>query len=367
MKIAIVQGNYVVADFDYNFKKISAAIGAHKDADLIVFSELCITGYYPYDLLTYPQLIREQNQVIEKIKRLTAELQLAVVIGVAAQIKSLKKFCNSALLIDSGKVVYTYHKQLIPGYSVFDETRHFIAGENNQLTFTFKGDIIALLICEDIWYDNHQGYRYNPVEQLAEEVNLVVVLNASPSMLDKFAQRLAIVSQIACQVRAPVLYSSQVGGYDALVYDGASFVCNAKGQLVRLAKSFQEDVLRVDSLHLPEKVLTYHYRDTPWAFILEQLQCGLYDYVHTCGFQGVVVGCSGGIDSALTLAIAVLALGKANVKAITMPSVYSSQGSLDDSLTLCRNLGVKLFTRAIQEEFLQSCKNFTQAFGKEPE
>lgn len=365
MKIAIVQLNYIIADCAYNFSKIGEAIRAHSRADLIVFSELCITGYYPGDLLTYPQLIREQNQVIAKIKQLTAELNLAVIIGAVTEIDGLKKFHNSALVIDSGKIVYVYHKQLIPSYSVFDETRHFIAGRHNQPTFDFKGNTIALLICEDIWYDNHQGYGCNP-RQLPEPVDLVIVINASPSMFGKFAQRLEIVSQMASRLRVPVLYGSQVGGYDELVYDGAGFVCDAGGQLIALADSFQEDALHVDLSCLPEKTLTYSYMDISWALVLRQLQCGLYDYVHKSGFQGIVVGCSGGIDSALTLAIAVLALGKDQVNAITMPSVYSSQGSVDDSIVLCHNLGIALFKRDIAQEFLLSCENFTTAFGKEP-
>ena len=208
---------------------------------------------------------------------------------------------------------------------------------------------------------------HNPVDDLPAGVDLLIVLNASPSVSGKFEQRKVIVGRIARKLQAPVIYASQVGGYDELVYDGSSFVCNAQGRLIALAAGFTEDVLQIDLLHLPDKDLHYYYADKPYAFMLKQLICGLYDYVHKCGFQGVVVGCSGGIDSALTLAIAVLALGKGNVSAITMPSVYSSPGSVDDSVVLCRNLGIKLFTRAIKREFLQTCADFTKAFGKVPE
>ncbi len=366
MKIAAVQLNYIVADFDYNFTQISQAIKTHQEADLIVFSELCIIGYYPYDLLTYPEIIEKQHEIVERIKALSAELNTAVVIGVATPIPGLKKFYNSALVIAHGAVVYTYHKQLIPGYGVFDETRHFISGENAQLSFVLKGKKLAILICEDIWYNNHQGYLKNPVDGLPDSLDALIVLNASPSMLGKFQQRLDIVSRIAKQIQAPIIYSSQVGGYDELVYDGASFVCNTEGALIALAQSFKEGSLSSDLNNLSETMISPPYENKPQELILQQLICGLRDYVHKCGFRGAVVGSSGGIDSALTLAIATLSLGKCNVKAITMPSIYSSKGSIDDSVVLCQNLGIELFTRDINDEFLLTCENFTKAFGREP-
>ncbi|WP_116964176.1 NAD+ synthase [Fastidiosibacter lacustris] len=366
MKISIVQLNYVIADFDYNFEKISKAIYTHKDSDLIVFSELCITGYYPYDLLTYPEIIDRQNEVIQRIKDLTKKLQVAVIIGAATTVSALKKFHNSALVIDKGELVFSYHKQLIPSYGVFDEARHFIPAKNNPV-FSFKGQSIALLVCEDIWYDNHQGYDYNPIDALSSiGLDVTIVLNASPSMLGKFRQRQRIVSNIANKLKSPIIYSSQVGGYDELVYDGASFICNKKGELIALAKHFEEDVISVDLANLPSTILPYPYQNQPYALVLKQLTCGLYDYVHKCGFKGVVVGSSGGIDSALTLAIATLALGKENVKAITMPSAYSSAGSVDDSVKLCHNLEIELFIREIKEEFLLTCQNFEKAFGHLP-
>ncbi|WHN66071.1 NAD+ synthase [Cysteiniphilum sp. QT6929] len=366
MKISVVQLNYTIADFTYNFEKISRAMHEHKAADLIVFSELCISGYYPYDLLTYDEVINRQNQIIDKIKTLTKTLDTAVVIGAATAIAGLKKFHNSALVIAEGEIVHCYHKQLIPSYGVFDETRHFIAGQNNKLSFKFKGQHLAILICEDIWYDNHQGYLINPIDDLPQNLDALIVLNASPSMFGKFEQRLQIAKNITKKIQAPVIYSSQVGGYDELIYDGASFVCNAKSELMALADSFKEGSFSIDLERLPQAILNAPYQDNPQAFVLQQLICGLKDYVHKCGFKGVVVGSSGGIDSALTLAIATLSLGEDNVKAITMPSVYSSEGSVSDSVELCQNLGIELFTREIKEEFLLTCRNFSKAFGTEP-
>lgn len=366
MKISVIQLNYTVADFTDNFAKIANAMHKHKTSDLIVFSELCITGYYPYDLLTYPQLVSEQNTVIEQIKELTLAVNVAVVIGVATAIDGLKKFHNSALVIAQGEIIYCYHKQLIPSYGVFDETRHFISGQNKQLSFTLNGKHLALLICEDIWYDNHQGYLKNPVDELPQDLDALIVLNASPSMLGKFQQRLHIAQNITKKIQAPVIYSSQVGGYDELIYDGASFACNAKSELIALADSFKEASFSIDLACLPQVTLKAPYQYNPQELALQQLICGLKDYVHKCGFKGVVVGSSGGIDSALTLAIAVLSLGKEHVKAITMPSVYSSEGSVSDSVALCQKLGIELFTREIKDEFLLTCENFAKAFGTEP-
>ena len=366
MKISVVQLNYTVADFTHNFEKISRAMHEHKAADLIVFSELCITGYYPYDLLTYDEVINRQNQIIDALITLTKTLDIAVIIGAATAVKGLKKFHNSALVIAEGEIIHCYHKQLIPSYGVFDETRHFIAGQNKNRSFNFKGQHLAILICEDIWCDNHQGYLTNPIDDLPQNLNALIVLNASPSMFGKFEQRLQIAKNIIRKIKAPVIYSSQVGGYDELVYDGASFVCNANSELIALADSFKEGSFSIDIECLPQAILKAPYQDNPQAFVLQQLICGLKDYVHKCGFKGVVVGSSGGIDSALTLAIATLSLGKDNVKAITMPSVYSSEGSVSDSVELCQNLGVELFTREIKEEFLLTCRNFSKAFGTEP-
>ena len=366
MKIFIVQLNYRIADFTYNFNKISKAIFKYRNGDLIIFSELCITGYYPYDLLTYPEVITAQNNVVKDIKKLTFDLNVAVVIGVATIIPGFKKLHNSALVIDRGEVVYCYHKQLIPSYGVFDETRHFVAGKNSTLRFKIKNKNFAILICEDIWYQDKQGYFKNPIESLPNSLDALIVLNASPSTLGKFEKRLDTVSSIAKRIKAPVIYSSQVGGYDELVYDGASFVCNAKADLIAVAQSFKESSLSIDLDNLTDIKLNSTYKGQPEAFVLHQLICGLRDYVHKCGFKGVVVGSSGGIDSALTLAISVLALGKVNVKAITMPSFYSSQGSVDDSVLLCQNLGIDLFTREIKDDFLLTCINFKKAFGYEP-
>lgn len=365
MKITVIQRNYIIADLDYNFAKIRQAIIDHQAADLIVFSELCLIGYYPHDLLLYEELLEKQNLLITKIQKLTEQYQNAVVIGVASAVPKVKKFHNSALVIDRGTLIFKYDKKLIPGYSVFDETRHFIPGESYPI-FKFKDRRFAVFICEDIWFGNHQGYLRNPVESLInQKIEAVITINASPSMLGKFTQRLEIARKIARMAHAPVVYATQVGGYDELVYDGASFIVDQNEKLIALAPSFAEGDITVNLDALPQKVLPLPYPSRE-AMILQQLLLGLKDYVHKCGFQGIVVGSSGGIDSALTLAIATLALGKENVRAITMPSPFSSIGSVEDSKALCQNLGISLYTRPISAEFQQSCRDFESTFGRPP-
>lgn len=369
MRISIIQLNYKIADFSYNFNKMSIAIHKYHKSDLIVFSELCITGYYPYDLLLYPQIFIEQNKIINKIKDLTRILNTAVVIGVATHaLYTEKKFYNSALIIQHGEVVHHYNKQLIPNYGVFDETRHFIPGRDFYPEFNLNGKSLAILICEDIWYENKQGYLKNPIDNLSTGLDALIIINASPSSVGKFKTRLNRVKKIIQKINAPVIYSSQVGGYDELVYDGASFVCNQRLELVALADSFKEASLSIDLNKLPKKILRapYSYQGGIDTMILHQLMCGLKDYVYKCGFKGVIVGSSGGIDSALTLTIATLSLGKENVKAITMPSIYSSKKSVSDSIKLCQNLDIKLIEYEIKDEFLLACKNFEKVFRSKP-
>ena len=366
MKIAAIQLNYTVGDFEYNYQKIKKAIIDNQKADLLIFSELSIIGYYPYDLLTYPHVVEKHNEIVQQIKQLTKIYDVAVVVGALSIVDFIKKFHNSALVIHKGEIIHQYHKQLIPSYGIFDEARNFVSGENSALVFTFKQYRFAVLICEDIWFDNHQAYLTNPVDDLAiHEIDALITLNASPSMIDKYEQRKEITSGIAKKIQAPVVYVNQVGGYDEVIYDGASFVVNQKGQIIAQAKSFEEDEFCVDLASLPIEICDRPYSDVN-QLILSQLILGLQDYLAKCGFKGVVIGSSGGIDSALTIAIATLALGKDYVKAITMPSLYSSLGSVDDSIKLCQNLGVELFTREIKAEYLQTCERFEKAFRCKP-
>ena len=262
--------------------------------------------------------------------------------------------------------MHTYHKHLLPVYNIFDEARHFEAGQTSPI-FEFQGKKFGVLICEDLWAEFEDHYHASPVSYFeSEKVEAVFVLNGSPSNIGKFEERQNIVSDLAKKIQAPVVYVNQVGGNDEIVYDGASFVCDGGGAMKHLLPSFEESVQCVDLEALSLKEACNNPYQDVYHLYFEQLKIGLQDYVQKCGFKGIVLGSSGGIDSALTLAIAKYALGAENVVGITMPSVYSSAGSVDDSVKLCENLGVKLFTRPIAEDYQLSCREFEKAFGEQP-
>ena len=368
MNVVIAQLNYTVGDFESNYKKIKSEMWKYKSkADLIVFSELCISGYYPFDLLLREDFQLAQEQIIERLKSDTLEFNISILIG--ASVRNLgagKKLYNSALLISEGKIIFTYHKHLLPVYNIYDEARHFERGQKSPI-FQFKGKKYAVLICEDIWATYQRLYHDSPEEFiLGSKVEAVFILNGSPSNIGKMKDRFQIVCDLSVNLEVPCIYSNQVGGNDEIVYDGSSFITDNKGAVKKLLPKFKEcsELVNLKKLNYLENYRHLNQEDH-YTIIYNQLILGLKDYVVKSGFKGVVVGSSGGIDSALTLAIAVHALGADNVNAITMPSIYSSVGSINDSIELCRNLGIKLFERGIGEEYVRSCKDFLNVFGKE--
>ena len=242
-------------------------------------------------------------------------------------------------------------------YNIHDEARHFEPGISSPI-FSLNGKKYAVLICEDIWHTEQSYNQNNPIEQCLDvDLSGVFVLNASPSNIGKLAKRQDVVSYLAQKIKAPVAYINQVGGNDEIVFDGASFIADEKGHLMSQAKIFEEDDLTLE-FPIKSKVISEIKPPSYGLFLFEQLKLGLRDYIHICGFKSIVVGCSGGIDSALVLAVAKYAIGAENVYAITMPSAFSSEGSVSDSVDLCRNLGIKLYTRPISDDFDLSCRHF---------
>jgi NAD+ synthase (glutamine-hydrolysing) len=260
-----------------------------------------------------------------------------------------KRLQNSLLVLQDGELRLRYAKQLLPTYGIFDERRHFEPGPDEAPVLSLGDLRIGFMICEDGWNEDGQLYQVNPFRRLAEaKPDLLVSINASPSNVGKREQRHELFTAACRRHGLRLLYVNQVGGHDSLVFDGASFAVTAQGGVVFEAERFVEDVrtLRlVGDVFLDREgralapVLAAGL-PTP-EFYRRQIALGLRDYARRCGFQRVVVGCSGGIDSALTLALAVEALGAPQVTAITMPSRFSSSGSVSDSVTLCRNLGLR--------------------------
>lgn len=372
MKIVMAQCNFTVGDFSGNKQKLlDAAWRFGHEHDLIVFSELCVSGYYPMDLVHQPGFMRAQEEAIEAIREATKMFKAAVVIGFIDENHwSGKPYHNGLMVIAKGINQFVYHKRLLPTYNIFDEARHFEPG-NLPGMFMLNDKRIGFAICEDLWNDEEDAeYAAMPIKLLArEKPDVVISINASPSNLNKHPERLARFKKLCAKYRLPLVYVNQVGGNDEIVFDGNSFVCDATGT-VRVQMPAFEEAFATVSMESTQDLEQRPNAEEPAlsesAFCYQQILTGLRDYVAKCGFRKVVVGSSGGIDSAITLALAVDALGAENVAAITMPSRYSSEGSVNDSVALCQNLGIKLHCAPIERQFEQAIKDFTEAFGETP-
>ena len=351
MKIALAQINPTVGDFTGNLAKIVAASQrtAGSGARLTVFSELVICGYPPADLLDKPSFLDRCASAVEELRNATASLPTAILVGVAlpAPEGSGKRAVNAAVLLDKGQVLLEQHKMLLPFYDVFDEQRYF-SPATGQRVVEFEGERLAITICEDAWNDKnfwpHRLYPVDPVENLIRQRPTVLLnISASPFWHGKRQVRQRMLASISHRHKVPVFICNQVGGNDSLIFDGSSFALAADGTLLAQAASFGEDIVMADSATPTGKPLSLVPEDsaeeTEAAY--QALVLGTRDYVHKTGFRKVVIGLSGGIDSALVAAIAVDALGQENVLGIGMPSQYSSTGSIDDSRRLAANLGIR--------------------------
>jgi len=374
LKLAIAQINYTVGDFAGNtaaiISRMNQAAGA--SADLVVFSELSVCGYYPGDLLEDSAFLNRLSDALDEIKSASRQhSNLVTVLGtVRRNAGPGKPLYNALLAIKNGEIVAEYYKQLLPTYGIFDERRHFEPGPEGACILDVAGHKIGFIVCEDGWNDEGHDYKVNPFDALRNaHPDLVVSINASPSDIGKRKQRHALFGNAAANNKLPLLYVNQVGGQDQLVFDGASFAVSPAQGIAFEAERFREDfqvigfasgrfvALDGSTLPVPNSVDL----SAP-DFARRQIVLGLQDYACRCGFTKVVVGSSGGIDSALTIALAAEALGAENVIGITMPSVYSSEGSVSDSVELCNTLGVKLYTHPILDLVKQYGAGFEQAF-----
>jgi len=361
MKIALGQINPTVGDFCGNAAKmISYARQAReKDAALILFPELAICGYPPRDLVEKPSFVTENGEALARIAKEAREISIICGLVTPAKSDTGKSVMNSAALLRDGRVEFMQSKMLLPTYDVFDEDRYF-APARTQKVFSFNGSKLALTICEDAWNDKHfwqkRLYNIDPVEELVHAGgNLVLNISASPFTTHKRDLRQKMLQAIAADFKVPVVMCNQVGGNDSLIFDGSSLVIGPDGRVLAQAKSFEEDLVFFDT-----ETLKGDLHEQPQSVEAEAyaaLVLGTRDYVRKCGFKNAVVGLSGGIDSALTAAIGVDALGKENVTGVSMPGPYSSQGSKDDARQLAANLGIRYEVIPITSVF----KEFRQA------
>lgn len=369
MRIFVAQLNPIIGDLEGNTQKIIQALNRARDkaADIVLFPELALCGYPPEDLLLHPSFIDAQVKYLEKIVH--ASSGLMVVVGLVRRDTSdgEKPIFNSAAVICDGKLLGFEDKHLLPTYDVFDERRYFEPGRKTDV-WEFKGKKIAVLICEDIWqhagYVGYTQYARDPVMELVPlKPDLVLNLSASPYQFQKPDVRVKVCSKCAKTLHCPVILCCQVGGNDQLVFDGYSLHVDEKGSLRQVAKGFEEDDMIVD---LDAAACPSSFTYDPIKDLYQALVLGVRDYFHKSGFKKGCLGLSGGIDSALVACIAVDALGKENVLGVTMPSRYSSTGSVSDSEALSRNLGIQMLEIPIEgpfQNFLDLLNPFFQGKG----
>jgi NAD+ synthase (glutamine-hydrolysing) len=375
MKVALVQLNYIIGDFEGNAQKMIANIqNAKKEgADLVVFSELSVTGYYPHDLLEKKEFIQKAEETVKKI---AAECKgIAAIIGTPRINESErgKKLFNSALFLADGKVQSAHNKTLLPTYDIFDEYRHFEPNRDFEVV-EYKGEKIAITICEDLWdeqptaneFGKDKLYQVSPMEEISKlNPDFMVNISASPFSYNQESWRKDILISKAKRYGLPIFYVNQTGAQTELVFDGGSVYIDEQGEIIKELNYFEEDFLMVDTKEPGGKLLQQETNTI--EKIHDALVLGIRDYFGKMGFKQATLGLSGGIDSAVTAVLAVRALGAENVRVLLMPSKYSSGHSVDDAKQLAENLGIQYDIVKIQSAVDEFEKELAPLFeGTEP-
>jgi NAD+ synthase (glutamine-hydrolysing) len=374
MKIALAQFNPTVGDFEGNAARILslASQAKHRGAELAVFSELCLCGYLPLDLLERPAFI-ERN--LETLTQVAAQMPIPAIVGYAGRVdqevhRAGKSIANKAALISEGRVVFEQSKMLLPTYDVFDESRYFQPGDKHYV-YGLGREQLGITVCEDAWNDKtfwaKPLYARDPVSELvAQGTSVLINISASPYTIDKRSLRHEMLRSIALRHNRPVIYVNQVGGDDSLIFDGASMAITAQGEIAAQAKAFDEDLVLFDTV--TERGEIHEQPANEIAYAHQALVTGTRDYVRKCGFSKTMVGLSGGVDSAVVASIAVAALGTSNVLGVSMPGPYSSEGSKTDAKCLAHNLGIEFLTIPIGPVFDAYIAALTPVFsGRKPD
>ncbi|ULQ51127.1 NAD+ synthase [Flavihumibacter fluvii] len=394
MKIALAQQNYHIGNFAANTQKIIAAIhkAEREGADLVVFSELSVCGYPPRDFLEFEDFIHQCYAAIDQIKAHTQSIGVIVGAPQRNPVPEGKDLFNAAWLLYEGEVKAVAHKTCLPTYDVFDEYRYFEPGYTWDIV-PFKGRRIALTICEDIWaLSENPLYRICPMNELMKQrPDLMVNISASPFDYDHDEDRKEIIRANVLEYGLPMVYCNCVGSQTEIVFDGGSVVYDANGEMVKELKYFEEDFaivdidgsyitasgatpairkfdkeMRVSKISDPDKIIDYLVAENNIAQIYCALVLGIRDYFSKMGFSKAILGSSGGIDSAVTLALACDALGAENVRAILMPSQYSTTHSVTDAEQLSRNLGNPYDIIAIKPVYDAFIQSLAPIFGDLP-
>jgi NAD+ synthase/NAD+ synthase (glutamine-hydrolysing) len=371
VKIALGQINPTVGDFAGNAAKIIAFAEDAKSrgAGLILFPELSVCGYPPRDLVERTSFVVHNREAAERIAAETRGIAVICGLVTPAHAETGKSAMNSAALLMDGGIKFVQSKMLLPTYDVFDEMRNF-APARSQSLLPFCGKQMALTICEDAWNDKHfwdrRLYSFDPVEALVQAGgNFVLNISASPFWAGKREFRREMLATIARNDHVPVAFVNQVGGFDSLLFDGSSMVFDRRGNVIAQGNSFEEDLVIFDSDSLTGEI--HEQIEGEEASIYSGLVLGTRDYVRKCGFRQAIIGLSGGIDSALTAAIAAEAVGPENVIGVGMPGPYSSAGSIADARTLAANLGIRFEILPISDIFEGYRKVLREVFEGHPE
>jgi NAD+ synthase (glutamine-hydrolysing) len=392
MKIALVQINPIIGDFSYNSAKIIswANKARKKGCDLAIFSELALCGYPPQDLLEQPAFIADHNKALQDL--INGISGIGIICGHLEKHTddTGKLLHNSASVIENGKILFTAQKRLLPTYDVFDEARYFEPGKRSQ-SYLYKGMTMGITVCEDIWNDKgsfpQKLYATDPISDLVSDlqdeggnIDLLINVSASPFQVDKQNVKQEIFARVCRNNNVPLIYVNQVGGQDSLLFDGWSMAMNSSGDIIAKAERFKEDIVILDTdtwqgeLHgqqIPEVFDAGSTHGAPdsslqeTAAVFDALVMGVRDYAQKCGFSKGVLGLSGGIDSAVTCAVACEALGEDNILGVAMPSPYTSDQSVEDAKQLSLNLGCPFEIIPISSVFAafkESLQNVFNAF-----
>jgi NAD+ synthase (glutamine-hydrolysing) len=374
MRIALGQINPTVGDLAGNVELMLrfAREAAAQNADLIVFPELSVTGYPPRDLVEKPSFIERSESAIEQLAEATRHLPIAMIAGYVgrSQKPTGKQATNSAAVIREGRILMRQTKILLPTYDVFDEARNFVAADSQSVWREGTHDI-ALTICEDAWNDkqfwSHRLYKRDPVDELMQQgAGMIVSINASPFHMGKRELRDEMFRAMVRRHGVPAVVVNQVGGNDQIVFDGTSFVMNADGNVIASAASFSEDLVIAD-LTAGEGGKHANLPDECEA-VYQALVLGTRDYIRKCGFERVLIGLSGGIDSSLTAVIAVEAVGRENVHGVAMPGPFSSDHSIADAKAMAERLGIRFDIIPITPAYQEMLRTLGPVFdGRSPD
>jgi len=372
LKLQLEQLNFCVGDLDENYQKIIRSFknACENEVDLVIFSELAITGYPPEDLLQKPYFISECQKKIQELCKITTGHKTAILLGypvIISNQNNQKSLYNAAILIENSteKIIY---KTSLPNYGVFDEKRYFTASSNVN-SLNFRGFNLAILICEDVWEIKNSQILING------NIDGILTINASPFEVNKIEARFEIVKEFIKNVNKPLIYVNQIGGQDALIFDGSSFAADKEGKIILSMAEFQEDSSIIELKkngnisNLKTKTTTYVHDNN--SRIYNAVILGIRDYIYKNGFSKVIIGMSGGIDSALVATMAVDALGSDNIKLVALPSRYNSNSSLKDATECSNNLGIKIdvisiepmyetMINSLSDQFLNTKKDLTE-------